>query len=242
MKIECKENHCCILDNLLYLGNIKTAQNESELSKLNIKAIICLLPKKYQIPHDESKFSVLNINTEDKTTCSLSEWAPKTSDFIEEHISKKEAVYVHCAQGISRSTSCVLYYLMTKKNMNLKNSFDLLRSKRNVICPTTGFFSDLVNLDIKLFGKSSFSLEEYSLMCMEENFPTIPKEEIEKIYKKYKDIYIDENKKYSQKYLDEAKNKNIEPIGYYCMDELINGIGKDKFIKRVGCSLHHPFD
>ena len=218
MKIECKENHCCVIDSLLYLGNMKTATNESELSKLNIKAIVCLLPKKYQISHDESKYSVLNIDTEDKISCSLLEWAPKTFEFIQEHISKNEAVFVHCAQGISRSSSCVMYYLMTKKSMNLKDSFDLLKSKRNVICPTTGFFSDLVNLDKNLFGKNSFTLEEYSLMCIGENFPSIPKEEIEKIYKKYKNIYIDENMKYTQKYLDEVKSKNIEPIGYNCME------------------------
>ena len=64
--------------------------------------------------------TVLNINTEYKTTCSLSACASKTSYFVEEHISKKGAVYVHCTQGISRSISWVIYYLMTKKNMNLK--------------------------------------------------------------------------------------------------------------------------
>ena len=129
MSIESKENYACIIDNLLYYGNKKPALSDEELIKIGIKAIVCLLPKDQQISHDENQFIVLNINTEDLVTCSLNDWAEKTSNFIEENINKNKPVYVHCAQGISRSTSCILHYLMSKKGMNLKDSFDLIRSK-----------------------------------------------------------------------------------------------------------------
>ena len=240
MKIKSKEDYSCILDNLLYYGNKKLALNEEELNKIGIKAIICLMPKTSQIEHDPNKFSVLNINTEDSILCSLNEWAEKTSDFIENNIKENKPVYVHCIQGISRSTSCILHYLMTKREMNLKQSFTLVRSKRNVASPTVGFFKDLIDLDIKLYGVSSMPLEEYSLMMIYENFPSLDKNEIDKIYNKYHDLYKEGDKK--DKYEQIMKENRYEPIGYHTIDDLINGIGKDKFIKRKGASIHHPFD
>ena len=129
---------------------------------------------------------------------------------------------------------------MTKREMNLKQSFTLVRSKRNVASPTVGFFKDLIDLDIKLYGVSSMSLEEYSLMMIYENFPSLDKNEIDKIYNKYHDLYKEGEKK--DKYEQIMKENRYEPIGYHTIDDLINGIGKDKFIKRKGASIHHPFD
>ena len=40
--------------------------------------------------------------------------------------------------------------------MNLKDSFDLVRNKRKVASPTVGFFKDLIDLDIKLYGTNIF--------------------------------------------------------------------------------------
>ena len=240
MKIETKDDYSCILDYLLYYGNKKPALNDEELNKIGIKAIVCLMPKDSQIEHDTNKFTVLNINTEDSILCSLNEWAEKTSDFIDKNIKENKPVYVHCIQGISRSTSCILYYLMTKRGMNLKQSFTFVRNKRNVASPTVGFFKDLINLDIKLYGNSSMPLEEYSLMMIYENFPSLDKKDIDKIYYKYHDLYTIGEKK--DKYEEIMKENRYEPIGYHTIDELINGIGKDKFIKRKGASIHHPFD
>ena len=42
MSIQTKENYACIIDNLLYYGNIKPALDEEQLSKLGIKAIVCI--------------------------------------------------------------------------------------------------------------------------------------------------------------------------------------------------------
>ena len=173
----------------------------------------------------------LVFNTEDSILCSLNEWAQKTSDFIEQNINENKPIYVHCAQGISRSTACILHYLMTKKGMTLKESFNIVKSKRIVASPTVGFFKDLIDLDIKLFGNSSMSLEDYSLMMLYENFPSLDKNDIDKTYYKYHDLYKNGEKK--DKYAKEMNENRYEPIGYHTIDELINGIGKEKFIKRI---------
>ena len=84
------------------------------------------------------------------------------------------------------------------------------------------------------------TLEEYSLMMIYENFPTLGKNEIDEIYNKYHDLYKTGTKK--DKYEKEMYENRYEPIGYHTIVELINGIGKEKFIKRKGASIHHPFD
>ena len=240
MSIQTKENYACIIDNLLYYGNIKPALDEEQLSKLGIKAIVCLLPKKKQIYHDENKFTVLNINTEDFITCGLNDWAEQTSNFIEENINNNKPVYVHCAQGISRSTSCILHYLMSKKNMNLKDSFNLVRSKRIVASPTVGFFKDLVEFDKKLFGTNSMTLKEYAIMMIKESFPSLDVKDIENVYNKYEDLYTNGEKK--DEYKEEMEKNKYKPIGLHTVNELIDGIGKNKYIGRKGASIHHPFD
>ena len=238
--IESKENYACIIDNLLYYGNLKPALHDEELSKLGIKSLVSILSPNRFIPHDENQFTVLNINTEDKVNCSLNDWGEKVANFIEENINNNKPVYVHCAQGVSRSTSCVIYYLMAKKGMNLKDSFKLVKSKRIVASPTIGFFNDLIEFDKILFGKNSITLAEYSIMMMQENFPSLDVREIEKVYYKYEDIYTNGEKK--NEYKKEMEENKYEPIGYHSLEELIEGIGKGKYIPRKGASIHHPFD
>ena len=240
MSIQTKENYACIIDNFLYFGNKKPALNDYELTRIGIKAIVCLLPKGQEIYHNPEQFTVLNINTDDFITYSLKNWGEKTSKFIEENINNNKPVYVHCAQGVSRSTSCVIYYLMAKKGMNLKDSFKLVKSKRIVASPTIGFFNDLIEFDKILFGKNSITLAEYSIMMMQENFPSLDVREIEKVYHKYEDIYTNGEKK--NEYKKEMEENKYEPIGYHSMEELIEGIGKGKYIPRKGASIHHPFD
>ena len=48
-------------------------------------------------------------------------------------------VLVHCAQGVSRSASLILAFLMRKHNMSLKAAYQLLKQKRPVVKPNTNF-------------------------------------------------------------------------------------------------------
>ena len=86
------------------------------------------------------------------------------------------AVLVHCEAGISRSSSIVLSYLMRKKGMTLEEAFLHTRSKKPNVNPTIflvlsliifqigpniGFFKQLMAYEQSLFGKTSFSVEDY---------------------------------------------------------------------------------
>ena len=237
--MENKEDYCCVIQNKLYFGNQILAKDESRLKQLGIKSIIDLIDYKdpsKQIKHSKD-FNYLHLSIEDVPT-NNADWAEKGSNFIEEQIKNNNPVYVHCAQGISRSSTLVMHYLMTREKQNLKTVFFKLKDLRNIIDPTTGFMKSLCNLDEKLFGKKSFTIDEYSLFCLKESFPDINESEINDIYETNKKYYsLNESL-----YLKESNDKKCEPIGYKTIDDLLKKYGKEKMIYRQGCSLHHPFD
>lgn len=57
---------------------------------------------------------------------------------IQERVSKRENVLVHCAMGVSRSASLVASYLCFANKMDIKEACKLIREKRPQ-CFTTGF-------------------------------------------------------------------------------------------------------
>ena len=55
-------------------------------------------------------------------------------------------VYVHCQQGVSRSASIVLAFLMLKRSMNIKEAVKTVRAKREIF-PNDGFLKQLCELN-----------------------------------------------------------------------------------------------
>jgi len=63
-------------------------------------------------------------------------------------------ILVHCIQGISRSVSIVLAYLMYK-GRTLKESYDFVREKRSVSRPNPSFVKELLAYELTLFKSNS---------------------------------------------------------------------------------------
>uniref|UniRef100_A0A3B3UPR7 Tyrosine specific protein phosphatases domain-containing protein n=1 Tax=Poecilia latipinna TaxID=48699 RepID=A0A3B3UPR7_9TELE len=61
----------------------------------------------------------------------------------------KYNVFVHCAMGLSRSSTLVLAYLMIHENMTLVDAIKAVSANRNV-SPNEGFLEQLRRLDTKL--------------------------------------------------------------------------------------------
>ena len=63
---------------------------------------------------------------------------------------------VHCFAGVSRSSTCVIAYLMQVKKMSFVDAFTFVRSKRSIAFPNIGFQRQLAELDAMLSsGKQS---------------------------------------------------------------------------------------
>lgn len=56
---------------------------------------------------------------------------------------------VNCVQGVSRSATLVLAFLMIKRGMTAEDAVRTVRTKRE-ICPNDGFLQQLCDLNEKL--------------------------------------------------------------------------------------------
>ena len=135
-----------IIDNI-YLGDFRIATDIHKLQLLNITHIIncainlpnalqshgvvyCKLPL-YDTP-SQQLFPSLN------TALSFIASVPKSSNIL-----------VHCARGMSRSCSVVLWYLMQTKQMSYNEALAFTRGIRTIVHPHKSFQTQLINANKK---------------------------------------------------------------------------------------------
>ena len=68
---------------------------------------------------------------------------PPATAFMHEAVSSGGACLVHCWQGVSRSSSCVVGYLMRYKALSVNAAYNQVRRARNVARPNPSFFDAL---------------------------------------------------------------------------------------------------
>ena len=238
--IKAKKNYGTVIEGKLYWGNEILAKDEEELKQMGINAILNLIH--YKNPEDEIHYkskdiTLVHLSIKDLPTNTI-HWCEEGSKFIEEQLKLGKIVYVHCIYGISRSSTQIMHYLITRQHYTLKKAFFYLRKTRHIVCPTYGFMKGLSELDKQLNGEESFPPLEYSYLAIEEVLPHIPRDEIERVF--------EESRKEVEKNLDYWEKRkvkeNIEPTGFVCYDKLFALHGEKKFIPRFGCSKHHAFD
>ena len=67
------------------------------------------------------------------------EFFPEGVWFIDQAMIKKEPILIHCMAGQSRSASCLIAYLMQKRNMKFGQALAYVQSKRPSVMPNHGF-------------------------------------------------------------------------------------------------------
>ncbi|TFY76509.1 hypothetical protein EWM64_g7502 [Hericium alpestre] len=67
-------------------------------------------------------------------------------------------IFVHCSAAISRSPTVVAGYLLTRKNMSLKDALGRLIRARPAICPNPGFLAQLKDLELRTCGEASLDV------------------------------------------------------------------------------------
>ena len=60
-------------------------------------------------------------------------------NFISLAVKNKTSVLVHCIAGVSRSSSCVIAYLMRRHGLRLSQAYAAVKRKRGIIQPNEGF-------------------------------------------------------------------------------------------------------
>ena len=129
-----------IWDNL-YLGSHLDAQNLALLKKIKITHILTVAAELK--PMFPESFTYLYIQANDHKLFQLIKYFDSIAEFIDNAIKNKGIVFVHCKWGISRSPTSIIAYLIKYHKMNPFEARNLIKSRREFICPNPGFMEQL---------------------------------------------------------------------------------------------------
>eukprot|EP01084_Bolivina_argentea_P312143 540389_1 len=150
----------------LYLGDMNMAQNEEMLSKLYITHIVNVTMFENWF---EGKIKYLNIKLYDSVNEPISKYFDQVITFIdialnENYNSKnkiKNKVFVHCAQGVSRSATFVIAYCMKKYIWNFNDAFQFVLRKRPSINPNKGFIDALKEFEANQYEIKNNEVDDF---------------------------------------------------------------------------------
>ncbi|RZC58761.1 hypothetical protein C5167_006066 [Papaver somniferum] len=137
------DKECSRITDHIYLGSEAVAKNREILRKngithvLNCVGFVCPEYFKEDLVY---KTLWLQDNPSEDITCILYD----VFDYFEEVREQNGRVLVHCCQGISRSTSLVIAYLMWRDGQSFENAFQLVKAARGVVNPNMGFACQLL--------------------------------------------------------------------------------------------------
>ena len=141
-----------IIPNFLYLSSYNAAKNKELIEKNNITNIInCAADFCNNDFANDPKLNYLSFYLKDHVMENIECVFYECIEYIESVKEKGGRVLVHCIQGISRSVSIVMAYLIFKEKYSYDKAFTLVQSKREISSPNFGFSIQLQNFYLRLF-------------------------------------------------------------------------------------------
>jgi len=148
--------HCDVLSNqLLLLGSqdlVKSVQARTHLYDVLKCTNILNAANDVRGAEDDERFNVLRVNAVDVQGYDMSAAFEQSSNFIHAAVSTGTAVYVHCQEGVSRSVTLVLAYLIGRCRMSLNDAFDVVKKVRIFAQPNLNFWQQLMVLEVQVHG------------------------------------------------------------------------------------------
>lgn len=142
----------------IFIGDAPTALCTGMLNRLGITHVVNAAEGKEKNHgyvntsaafYEHAGIRYLGIPALDMQSFKLEPYFEEAADFIHAAISSKGKVLVHCRQGISRSSTLVLAYLMLKRQMTVQQAVKRVRAQREII-PNKGFLQQLCHLNERL--------------------------------------------------------------------------------------------
>lgn len=125
----------------VYISSSKAAKDKHALKSRGITHVInttAEIPNYH--PYD---FSYIKLNLEDGNDDLISVLQPSYDFMINALMNPRSKILIHCHMGISRSSSVLIYYLMTHFNMSYDKAYRLAKSRRSIIRPNMWYQSQL---------------------------------------------------------------------------------------------------
>lgn len=125
----------------IFIGNLACIYNPDILDSHGIKNIVTAVTG--ITPPYPDKYNYLNLNLIDSYQEEIIDKFSESNEFIENSIKNNEKILVHCICGVSRSSTLVMAYLLSKKVGTVDEIKNLLRDKRSIVNPIENFVDQL---------------------------------------------------------------------------------------------------
>jgi protein-tyrosine phosphatase len=149
---------CEIVEGQLYLGSMQASMNVTALTAHKVTHIINCVPDLHKVwikfKQYPAQFSYLNLDLADTPQEDITRVFDTCHQFIENALQNNGRVFVHCAQGVSRSASVLIMYLIKTRGISYDEAFELVRVRRPLIKPNLGFIEQLKMFARKTNGKN----------------------------------------------------------------------------------------
>ncbi|KAL6969370.1 Phosphoric monoester hydrolase [Sarracenia purpurea var. burkii] len=137
------DKECSRIADHIYLGSDAVAKNRQVLREngithvLNCVGFVC--PEYFK---DELVYMTLWL--QDSPSEDITSILYDVFDYFEDVREKGGRVFAHCCQGVSRSASLVIAYLMWRERQSFENAFRYVKTARAVTNPNMGFACQLL--------------------------------------------------------------------------------------------------
>ena len=128
----------------IYIGDWSAADDIKTLLSKKINFVLTALPATIadKPEYRQNNISQLVVNAEDMPSFDMSTFFDKSYEFIAK-ARENGNVLIHCAAGISRSSTLTMVYLMRERRQGFDQTLQFLRTKRPICTPNQGFQKQL---------------------------------------------------------------------------------------------------
>ncbi|GFZ21207.1 mitogen-activated protein kinase phosphatase 1 [Actinidia rufa] len=142
-KVTFFEKECSRIMDHVYLGSDAVAKNREILRENGITHVLnCVGSVSPEYFKDELVYKTLWL--QDSSSEDITSILYDVFDYFEEVREQGGQVFVHCRQGVSRSTSLVIAYLMWTEKKTFEDAFQFVKAARGVTNPNMGFACQLL--------------------------------------------------------------------------------------------------
>mmetsp|Transcript_31606 Transcript_31606/g.75780 ORF Transcript_31606/g.75780 Transcript_31606/m.75780 type:complete len:350 (-) Transcript_31606:136-1185(-) len=134
-----------VLPRSLYFGGQRAADNPAELSKVGVTHLVNLTDSVDESGGGHMEHLVWPLS--DHRTEDIVTNLPLVITWIDLVISSGGVVFVHCKEGVSRSSAVVIAYLMFKFRIPFEEALARVKCSRPTACPNLGFSKQLIALE-----------------------------------------------------------------------------------------------
>ncbi|GAA5863296.1 hypothetical protein JCM3774_000846 [Rhodotorula dairenensis] len=125
----------------LWIGDYQAAQDHDLLQKRNIVCVVSAMRQEYDAAPGVDMHRVA---VDDTDKSNIIEHFVPTADFISAALARNDgAVLVHCQAGVSRSTTLVAAFLMSRHGLNVEQAIERIRTARPQVDPSEFFMTQL---------------------------------------------------------------------------------------------------